>query len=101
MTIILLALATWRLTSLLVHEHGPFDIFFKLREFMGIIHDAEGNVAGDDGSLLAGLLSCFWCTSVWAALIPAMLLAESYWEWFAFVLAASAGAIMIEEKVYG
>lgn len=101
MTIIILALATWRLASLLVYEEGPFSAFLELRKLAGVIHDAENKVMGDDGSFLGRLLNCFWCTSIWAALIPAMLLAESYWEWFVFVLAASAGAIMIEEKVYG
>ena len=79
--LLLAALACWRLTSLLVYEDGPGEIFKRLRDFLWI----------------PDLLDCFWCTSLWAA---APLAALAWWPdgrpiilgW----LAVSAGAIIMD-----
>lgn len=44
------AVATWRLASLMVYEDGPFEVFTHLRSVRA----------------LSGITSCFWCASVWA-----------------------------------
>jgi hypothetical protein len=95
--LITLALATWRLTQLFTVEDGPFKMFYKIRKSAGIMHDKYGDVIGDDGSFLAGLLSCFWCTSVWMG----MILVTIRNTWLETMLAASAGAILIEEMAFG
>ena len=59
MTYLILALATWRTASILIHEEGPFHLFSRLRWWAGI-HGEEIH----DG-LLAGILSCMWCCSMW------------------------------------
>lgn len=94
--LVILVLATWRLTSLFVSETGPFKIFRRIREWTGIIHDREGMVVGKDDSLLAGLLSCFWCTSIWVAGILSIFMLDLI-LWLPLTLFASAGAIIIEE----
>lgn len=56
------ALATWRLSLMLVEEAGPFDIFERVRR------KAEVYYLGEDGrptTFFGKLLSCLWCTSVW------------------------------------
>jgi hypothetical protein len=95
-SLIILALATWRLTSLLVNEDGPFKMFYRLREWAGVIHNGNGDVIGCENSLFAGLLSCFWCTSVWIAIILSALFSD-WLLWFPLALFASAGAIIVEE----
>lgn len=97
----ILILATWRLTSLFVHEYGPFRIFHKIREWAGIIHDTDSNVIGSDDSFFAQLLECFWCTSIWVAAVLALLTTRD-WSFLPFlILALSAGAIIIEQVIGG
>ena len=48
------ALATWRLTHLLVEEDGPDDIVVRMRQRAG------------DG-WLGSALDCFYCLSIWTA----------------------------------
>lgn len=61
----LLTLATWRISSMLVNEEGPWSIFRKLREKVGISED--GPIVTVPDGMLPGVLSCVWCCSVWVA----------------------------------
>jgi len=51
---ILAALATWRVSHLLVSEDGPWNLIARLRRWLG------NGVAGQ-------LMDCFGCTSMWVA----------------------------------
>lgn len=51
---VLAALATWRVTHLLVEEDGPANIVVRLRRRAG-------------SSWVGSALDCFYCTSVWVA----------------------------------
>lgn len=95
MTYILLALATWRIASLLVNEEGPFRVFEKLREKVGI-HKEEIR----DG-FLPGVLSCVWCCSMWVGGIWTLVwfFFPSVVEWLALPFALSAVAIGVERMV--
>lgn len=84
------ALVTWRLTKMLTVEAGPFDIFIKLREFLGIRHNEDGQPIIFPAGIL---LSCFWCTSVWVA-GPASLLPKP----IKYLLAVSTLAILVDEN---
>jgi len=64
---IIFGMATWRVAALLVREGGPFSAFKKLRELAGIQHDENGEPWIIPNNLLAGILSCVWCASVWVA----------------------------------
>lgn len=68
MEFIILALATWRLSSLLTEETGPGDIFLKIRELAGITH-MEKEVYEIPEKFLPELLSCIWCASIWIAIL--------------------------------
>lgn len=64
---VVLSLATWRLSSLLIEEEGPFEILEKLRHRLGVRWDETStHVHGQNE--LATTLTCLWCTSLWAAL---------------------------------
>ena len=86
------AVATWRLSSLFVHEDGPGDVFRKIRDVFGVY------ILGDDDrpvSQLGRLLACVWCLSVWIALVMTVVMLMPIW----FVMipfALSAIAIWIE-----
>ena len=79
------ALACWRLTSLLLKENGPFDVFVHWRAFIGGIRGLEA------------LTTCVWCLSVWVAVPVALIAYTEYWPVLA-PFALSAAAILIEER---
>ena len=92
-----IGLATWRLASLLVNEAGPGGVFLRLREWLGIEHDATGrpNIWAGDG--LPALFSCVWCMSVWMAGLAYLI----WWlsPILAYILAVSAVAILAQESI--
>jgi len=94
--LLIYGLATWRISSLLVQEEGPFHIFEKIRYWVGIQH--EGMIPDN---LLGGILSCVWCCSIWIALFWTI----SLWiipKWSvmaAMPFAFSAIAILIDPYV--
>jgi hypothetical protein len=66
---VVLGLATWRIASLLVDEPGPFRMFIRLRELVGITHDMDDNVAVIPDGFLPEMLSCLWCSSIWVGVV--------------------------------
>lgn len=81
--LLILSLATWRLTYLLAKESGPFDLLTRLRARFA----------------LGGLSSCVYCWSLWCAaglyllaLTPAIVLV--------YILAI-AGAAMLAHRYTG
>jgi len=68
---IVVALATWRLTSLLVWEAGPWDVLFRLRHFFGVRYDEQS--ARYSNHVVGKALICPWCASVWVGLASATL----------------------------
>lgn len=102
LTIIIAILATWRLSAMLSHETGPFNVFVSLREFAGIVHDDDGKKTVVPESFFAELLDCVWCVSVWiggAVAIGLYLCPVLFWLLLPFAL--SAGAILFERLVNG
>ena len=100
MKFVILALATWRLTSLLVWEDGPFEVFARIRHVLGVRYD-EGNVPYGENWLAKGVV-CPACTSVWFGIFWAV--AYLLWPdvvWVALPFALSAGAGIVERWVHG
>jgi len=93
--IVVLSLATWRLTSLLVWEDGPFEVFAKLRYFLGVRYDETSQPYGTNW--FAKGVVCPACASVWfgTAWGVAYLIWPQVW-WVALPFALSAGAIALE-----
>ena len=101
--LVLLGLATWRLTKLVQDERGPFAVLERIREALGIGHDADGQPFFWPDTELGRLLSCHWCGSVWAAigLVGLYLLVPKAGIVLALPLALSALSIGWEEVVNG
>lgn len=70
LTFIVLALATWRISSFLVREDGPWMMFEKIRIKSGLqrLSPAYPGYAIPD-KFFAQLLSCVWCTGVWVGVL--------------------------------
>lgn len=69
LALVILALATWRLSSMIVREDGPGYVFRGLREMAGITHDESGGVVMIPDGFLPQLLSCVYCSSIWVGFI--------------------------------
>lgn len=101
--LIVACLALWRITSLFQSENGPFDIFYKFRELVGIHHDDDGNIAEIENRWLPRLISCVWCLSMFLALfyVPLWYFFRDIVFWFSIPFAISALAIGWEGLVRG
>lgn len=98
---IIYALAVWRLTSLVVREEddGPYELFAKLRYFLGVRYDENSNPYGRNQ--IAKAIMCVWCFSVWAGIAWTIvrLFSPEVLFWVSFPLAISAAVIIIEEMI--
>lgn len=79
----LFGLATWRVSSLLVHEDGPYAVFRRMRE------------ASKSFEIFWQLFQCVWCTSVWigGGVLILWLIEPNWIRIFCLWLSASAIAI--------
>lgn len=93
---IILALATWRVSHLLTYEDGPFNIFQKLRTFVGISEELDEH---DNYSFFAKLLSCLKCNSIWVGAIvwTSYCFFPIITMWITVVLAISAVACILDK----
>jgi hypothetical protein len=94
---IIVGLAVWRLSSLIVNEDGPFEVFAKFRDFSGVRYDSFSKPYGKNQ--FANLITCVWCTSVWVGLLLATgyFLAPTVTIWVSVPLGLSSLAVIIEE----
>jgi hypothetical protein len=76
------ALATWRVTHLVVAEDGPWDALIHLRKL-------SKSIAGN-------LLDCFYCSSLWVSIPFSVLLAQTLTDSLILWLALSGAAILLE-----
>ena len=99
--VLIYGLATWRISSILVHEAGPWDVFVRLRTLAGIGHDKNRQAVIIPDGFFASILSCIWCCSVWVGLgwmalawfIPLISI------WLAAGLAFSTVAVVVQRYV--
>ena len=83
--LVVAALATWRLTTMLWYEFGPLDVFLRLRTLVGAHeHPPRG--------FWASLFACYWCLSVWVGLGCALV---AWLWWYALIPFALSGAAIL------
>lgn len=67
---VVMLLATYRITSFLVIDFGPYDKMQQLREFFIARSDYFADTfVGKTINTISDLLQCVFCTSVWVSLI--------------------------------
>lgn len=77
-SLIILALATWRLSFMLVSETGMFGVFTFIRKHANV----------------SGVLNCIFCTSVWVAILIMVVWYSDLYP-SVYVLAISGGAMVM------
>ncbi len=92
MKLIVGILATWRVASLLYKEDGPWEVFAQIRDIAGVRFDELSRPVSDNQ--VGKMLTCFWCTSIWAAILVGLLERRPN---LVSILAHSAGAIILRE----
>lgn len=108
---LILALATWRWSSLLVDEDGLFDMFEKLRTWVGIRYRKDEQYADqveqfvpDDVScvrkVIGKWLTCRWCCSLWIG--AAVTILYFLWSNVVYIMlpwSISALAIIVDAAI--
>jgi len=100
--ILLYCLATYRISSMLSSESGPFGIFDKFRYFIGVRYN-EYSIPYGTNVVAKGVL-CLWCNSVWVGILVTLshlLIGQLYTTYICFPLSLSASAIIINSIVDG
>lgn len=94
---IILGLATWRLTSLLSEEQGPFGVGDWLRKRLGAGGDEQGAYAKN---AIAAEVICFWCVSLYSGAfwLSLWLLAGEIAFYAALPFALSAFALALHSQ---
>jgi hypothetical protein len=77
------ALATWRVTHLIAHEDGPWNLIAKTRKRVG-------------SGFLGQLMDCFYCVSLWVAGGVTLLLGPNLRDGVLLWLALSGAACLLD-----
>jgi hypothetical protein len=100
-TLVILIATTWRVSSLIANESGPFGVFEKFRAWCEYMCDNNRFCAAF--RLYEGV-TCEWCNSVWVGTLLTALCAPflhlSVPELLGLPLALSTGAIVIKYLVH-
>lgn len=99
--LLVIALAVFRISNLLVFEEGPFLIFPRFRHFVGVRFDAMSEAQADNE--LAKLFTCIWCLSVWMGIFFAIAyyFAPNLTFWVSLPFAFSSVALIAKRITDG
>lgn len=81
--LLLAVLATWRITHLLANEDGPADLIVRFRARLG-------------SGVIAKLMDCFQCLSLWVAMPIAFFVSRKPLDLVLVWLALSGAACLLE-----
>lgn len=97
--VIVAALATWRISHMLLYENGPFRALRRLRVMLGVMYYSDDS--NDVASSKYEITTCVWCLSVWVgAVVGVLWLLTPVWSfWVTLPFALSAGAVVLDKLV--
>jgi hypothetical protein len=101
MDFLILALATFRISSLIADEDGPLGALEWLRSRIGVERDEGGQTYGTN-NFAVGVI-CLWCNSLWIA-ITLVILYLWLGQMFIFIcwpLALSTVTMVISRYING
>lgn len=97
-------LLTWSLSSLLAvtnQESGPYEIFDKLRDKVGVKYNEASRCYGTNQ--VSSALCCIWCTSLWVGVAVSAVfdLRSSVLSFLVMPFVYRAGAIWLQQQIRG
>jgi len=99
--LLILALATWRITNLFVDdsEQGPYELLDRIRYLAGYRYDEKNRPYATN--VVSSAMLCFWCFSFWIGLVVLLISLLPHWVGYYILLpfALSAGALLIKKRV--
>lgn len=97
---IIIGIAVWRLSYMLVEEEGPYEIFTRLRNWLGT--DVDEDHRNQHLNTLRGILECIYCISVWLGFffVAVYVISPLAAMYIALPFALSAIAIFLD-KIHG
>lgn len=97
--LLIVGLACWRMSSMIVDEEGPWHVFLRVRDWVGV-DDGYGGVYPDD-EWYKKIFECIWCCSVWVGLGFAVsyYISPFFTVLLSFPLAVSAFAILFHQVI--
>lgn len=99
--LVVLTLAVWRISNLFIRERGPFHIFQKLRERVGIVHDGNGYPAANPETFWGELFSCQYCATIWLGALAALgyFAFGRLMVWAVLLFALSASSLLVNRWI--
>ena len=94
-TLIIIALAVWRVTSIINREK----IFERFRVLLGEKLDPDTGITHWPDKFFANLVMCFWCLSVWVSV--GMVILYYVYPPLVTVFAVAGGALIVEKVING
>ncbi len=101
MLFILLTLATFRISHMVAMEEGPWHLFERLHLLLGAKVDITGQHWTAGNNVLAKLMSCPLCLSVWVGLVLAVVFVRGSILDVLLVAVAASGASSALEMLVG
>lgn len=89
---VIFSLAVYRFTELLSSDFGPFEVFLRFRELMGVRYDTMGNPYSHNE--IGKALICPFCLSIWVSIPFAVYLATTPLEGLIYATALSGASII-------
>lgn len=103
--IALAILAAYRLALMIATEDGPADIFYRLRDLMGVYRRITYNALTDEeysepSTSVGKLFECPYCLGVWFALAMALLVLRPSWagDYVLFAFGIAGGQAWLQSK---
>lgn len=97
--LIVLGLAVFRISYMIVNEDGPFSIFPKFKHRIGVRYNQHSDAYGTNE--FAKLFICVWCLSVWIglAVVVGAYFFPAITFWILLPFALSAVAMFVSERM--
>lgn len=93
MSLVLGALATWRMSHMFLYESGPWAVFRRIRRKLGTFYNEDGKLLYYQYEITV----CVWCISMWVGfgwgLAFAVNVRLASWLSAPFVFSAVAAAL--------
>lgn len=97
---ILFSVAVWRISHMMVHEDGPFRIFYWIHlklDFYVSMDDGSIDFSVIPDGFLPSLFSCVWCMSMWVSFaVVTLWVVVPHLAWVLLPFTLSGFAILFE-----